>query len=125
MATKVIVPLMAAFVALTMLVAHQACAEKDCYHEKVRVIDDCIDFLRKYGSTLRPSFNCRMAVDVSDLACICRILNDTDEEKISAEKLVLLARSEGQALEAGTKCGSYPIPPLPARPPPRAKSMRA
>jgi hypothetical protein len=106
MAAKVTVLLFMAFtLALTMFtVHHQACAE-DCYAEKVHVIDECFDFLRRYDSALLTSLDCSAGVIESDMACICRILDAHDEERISPEKMVRLARLEGKNLEAGKKCG--------------------
>jgi hypothetical protein len=74
--------------------------------EKVRAIKDCFAFLRKYSSTLHPSFQCTLLVDESNMYCICYILNEHDDERIRAEKMVHIVRLEGEELETGKKCGS-------------------
>jgi hypothetical protein len=38
--------------------------------------------------------------------CICYILNEHDDERIRAEKMVHIVRLEGEELESGKKCGS-------------------
>ncbi|CAD6261754.1 unnamed protein product [Miscanthus lutarioriparius] len=46
----------------------------------------------------------------ADMVCICSIINDADEQKISVEKLVRLARECGKPLPSHTKCGTYTVP---------------
>jgi hypothetical protein len=60
MAAKVFVlEFMAFTLALTMFrTHHQAYAKEDCYAEKAHVIDECFDFLRRYGSTSLTSLDC-------------------------------------------------------------------
>jgi len=106
MATKVIVELMMLVSISAMFLAHQACGEPDCHTEKLSVMIHCIRTIKHNRAYHFPTVNCIEAVQKSDIPCVCHILNEDDEKKISAEKLVRLACQLGKTLQTGSKCGS-------------------
>ena len=58
------------------------------------------------GAYVDPSNRCRATVQVSDMACICRVLSIDEELTISVAKLLRLARQCGKLVPVGSKCGS-------------------
>ncbi|KAG0539841.1 hypothetical protein BDA96_03G356800 [Sorghum bicolor] len=117
MATKVIVELLMLVSISAIFLAHQACGEPDCHTEKLLVMIHCRRTIKHNGAYHFPTVDCIEAIQKSDIPCVCHILDQDDEKKISAEKLVTLARQLGKTLQTGSKCGSYTVPP----PHPQAK----
>nr|TKW06245.1 hypothetical protein SEVIR_7G230100v2 [Setaria viridis] len=108
---KVILQLLVFALVLTIFTTHQAWGEEDCYEEKRSIIKYCIKSIRIRGKYVPPSRTCRVYVELCDMACVCHVLTPQDELRISAFKLVRLARDYGVPVPAGSKCGSWTVPP--------------
>ncbi|KAF8664720.1 hypothetical protein HU200_054438 [Digitaria exilis] len=89
MATKVTLELLVFVLVLLMPTTHQAWGEPDCYVEKeLLVLRKCRFTIKILGDYVSPNPSCRVAVDHSDMACICYIL--TIEENTRARIFSLL-----------------------------------
>ncbi|KAJ1287719.1 hypothetical protein BS78_02G032400 [Paspalum vaginatum] len=108
MSTKAVVQLVfcALVFAMCTTINLLVTCEEDCYIEKERVKSVCKESIARSGPYVSPVHNpaCIEAVRESDMACICNILTEEDEEEISPLKLVRLAREYHRPL--GTRCGS-------------------
>ena len=91
-----------------MFATQRAWGERDCYREKTVVLGNCKQTLARGTDYEGPNQRCRATVTHRniDMVCICSIITAEDEEKISVEKLVRLARECGKPLPSHTKCGS-------------------
>ena len=89
-----------------MFMTHQVWGEQDCYQEKELVLNKCRKTLKVGKPYVEPSEPCIHAVRHSDMTCVCRHLTVDEENKVSAAKLVLLAKECGNPVPAGNKCGS-------------------
>jgi hypothetical protein len=73
---------------------------------KAHVFQNCMDTIKKHPPYKPPSRKCINTVTKSNLVSICSVLDASDEEKISVERLVSLGRQFGQHFTPGAKCGS-------------------
>jgi hypothetical protein len=68
---------------------------------KIHVFQKCMDTIKKHPPYKPPSRKCIDAVTKSNLVSICSVLDASDEEKISVERLVSLGRHFGQQFTPG------------------------
>ena len=106
LATKATLGLLAFALVFIMLATHPAWGEQDCYAEKDAVIRRCMETIIFIGDYIDPSNICRATVQQSDMACVCRVISDSEQRKISVVKLVRLARQCDKPVPVGSKCGS-------------------
>ncbi|TVU14118.1 hypothetical protein EJB05_37564, partial [Eragrostis curvula] len=119
MATKVSLQVLVVALIFAMFTTHQTWGEQDCHQEKILVIQKCKATIEIGVPYVRPRSDCRQVVEASDMACVCRIITEDEELYISVSKLVRLARACGQIVPAGSKCGTWTVPPPLSPPPPR------
>ena len=79
---------------------------------KAHVFQQCMDTIKKHPPYKPPSRKCINTVTKSNLVSICSVLDASDEEKISVERLVSLGRKFGQHFTPGAKCGSKCLVPF-------------
>ncbi|OEL33872.1 hypothetical protein BAE44_0005109 [Dichanthelium oligosanthes] len=91
MGTKVTLELLAFALVLITFTTHQARGEPDCYAEKELVLRKCRSTIKIPGDYVHPNPSCRVAVDHSDMACICHILTTEEENTVSICKILRLA----------------------------------
>ncbi|TVU50834.1 hypothetical protein EJB05_02225, partial [Eragrostis curvula] len=118
---KIIPRLLVFSVVFMMFTVHQAWGEQECYQEKANVENVCMNSITINGPYVPPIGHCCNVVRVSDMVCVCRILNKGDELVISSVKLVKVAHDCGQTLPVGSKCGTWEVPRV-SPPPPRANT---
>ncbi|CAN0901829.1 hypothetical protein LINGRAHAP2_LOCUS21632 [Linum grandiflorum] len=95
----------------TSTLQHQASAQSYCNADLSSLMSQCWKYVQKSGSKSAPSPGCCTAIKPVDLACACPYISKSVEGYVSMDKVVYVARSCGKNLVAGTKCGSYTIPP--------------
>ncbi|KAJ1271840.1 hypothetical protein BS78_06G156500 [Paspalum vaginatum] len=119
MAMKAMFQVLVLALVFSMLGKHQVWGETDCYQEKESVKFECKNSIRNSGPYVlpRPGDRCCAVVEASDMACICRILDEEEEKTISAARLVRVAERCGNPLPNGSNCGTSHFHPPPPPPP--------
>jgi hypothetical protein len=84
----------------------QAWGDQDCYQEKDMVLRECTISIITIGNYIPPSNLCCRHVRSSDMVCVCRKLEPSDEVSVSPRKLVRVAEDCRKPLPPRTKCGS-------------------
>nr|TKW11946.1 hypothetical protein SEVIR_5G005600v2 [Setaria viridis] len=107
MSTKVDHRLLLFALVLAMFTAHQVLGEDDRYPQKDVFIEKCMDTIEIVY--VNPSQSYIHTVEKYDMECICRVINPTDEMKISIMKTLRLAYVCHQPIPVGRKCGSKSI----------------
>jgi hypothetical protein len=105
---KLILQTMVFSIVFTMFATHRAWGERDRYKEKLALLFNCRQTLARGTAYEEPKQTYRATVKHRkiDMVCICSIITAEDEQKISVEKLLRLARECGKPLPAGSSCGS-------------------
>jgi hypothetical protein len=103
MVAKAFVRLLIFALAITMLTT---LAQGSPLVFNAHVFQQCMDTIKKHPPYKPPSRKCINTVTKSNLVSICSVLDASDEEKISVERLVSLGRQFGQHFTPGAKCGS-------------------
>lgn len=89
-----------------MFATHHAWGEPDCYDEKIKVKQACIQTIKFGGAYKDPTDACKDVVSRSDMTCICSMITSEEETEISVYKFLLLARACNKPVKPGTTCGS-------------------
>ncbi|CAN0901830.1 hypothetical protein LINGRAHAP2_LOCUS21633 [Linum grandiflorum] len=97
-------------VLITTTPQHQASAQNYC-NANLMSLMSCLTYVQKSGPKTPPSVPCCEAIQPVDVSCACGYASSFAERYVSLDKVVYVARSCGKTLVAGTKCGSYTIPP--------------
>ncbi|KAF8650527.1 hypothetical protein HU200_021676 [Digitaria exilis] len=105
MSVKVAIQLLVFYFVFTMFTAQHVWGEQDCYEEKRLLKQHCLRSIINMGRYLPPTAICMIVVETSDMNCICRVINDEDEQALNMEKIVRLARECGNPV-TDEKCGS-------------------
>uniref|UniRef100_K3XRG5 Bifunctional inhibitor/plant lipid transfer protein/seed storage helical domain-containing protein n=1 Tax=Setaria italica TaxID=4555 RepID=K3XRG5_SETIT len=92
-----------------MFTAHQVLGEDDRYPQKDVFVEKCMDAIEIGTDYVNPSQSYIHTVEKYDMECICRVINPTDETKISIMKTLRLAYVCHQPIPMGRKCGTWTI----------------
>ncbi|TVU30186.1 hypothetical protein EJB05_21796, partial [Eragrostis curvula] len=111
MVTKVFFHVLVFALIFAMFTTHQTLGEQDCTDEKIAVLRTCKKTLDIDDDYVEPTSRCRHLVESSDMACVCRKVTLAEEFSVSVSKLVRLARECGNVVPAGSKCGTWTVPP--------------
>ncbi|WCJ36839.1 Bifunctional inhibitor/lipid-transfer protein/seed storage 2S albumin superfamily protein [Euphorbia peplus] len=106
----------ATFLMIGALILSDQIVSADCKDEKTQkqialLTSKCGEFIKKEGPKTLPSKQCCDALKGSDDHATCSCVTKEVEAMISMEKVVYIARKCGKHVPAGTKCGSYTVPP--------------
>ncbi|KAG6536270.1 uncharacterized protein LOC122002874 [Zingiber officinale] len=82
-----------------------------CGTDVEKLVLACHEFIAIPGPKKKPNKACCDSLATADVPCLCKELPPEVEKSISMEKAVYVARSCGKTVPAGTKCGSYTVPP--------------
>ncbi|XP_074578993.1 uncharacterized protein LOC141835438 [Curcuma longa] len=82
-----------------------------CGTDVEKLVLACHEFIAIPGPKKKPNKACCDCLARADVPCLCKELPPEVEKSISMEKAVYVARSCGKTVPAGTKCGSYTVPP--------------
>ncbi|KAL6624403.1 hypothetical protein ACP70R_031724 [Stipagrostis hirtigluma subsp. patula] len=101
MATKAVIIVLA----FAMLIVIAFARRTPPLVQKEQIMKHCMEVIKKNPPYGAPSASCINALTNCDLAAVCGVINEEDEEKISVERLLEIARQFGRSLTPGAKCG--------------------
>ncbi|KAL9688741.1 hypothetical protein QQ045_033165 [Rhodiola kirilowii] len=110
-----IVPFILVIVAVILAAAHPTTARNNrtlCRVVVSDLVSKCAKFAQGSGPVTNPSQDCCRVIKDTDIGCACKRVNWFIERIVNMKKAIFVARSCGLKLQAGTKCGSFKIPPM-------------